>query len=55
MFEIDFALNVEYFFTELPQLGFNAGLSGLALSFNDGDTSFALGSPITFGIRYYFN
>jgi|GEM_PF-5552669 len=57
------SFNAEFFFSELPELGFNAGLSGLGLGFGDvkqnnasaSSTGFKIGPSLNFGIRYYFN
>ena len=62
-FGLNGSFNAEFFFSELPELGFNAGLSGLGLGFGDvkqnnvsaSSTGFKFGPSITFGIRYYFN
>jgi hypothetical protein len=61
-FTIGAGLNVEYFFTELPDLGFNATLTGLSIDFRSTDiggasqssTNFATVPLVTFGVRYYF-
>jgi len=63
-FGLNGSFNAEFFFSELPELGFNAGLTGLGLGFGDvkpdnvdafSSTAFKLGPSLNFGIRYYFN
>jgi hypothetical protein len=53
---------VEYFFTELPDLGFNATLTGITIDFGSADngggsvssTTLATVPVISFGVRYYY-
>jgi hypothetical protein len=55
-------LNVEYIFTELPDLGFNATLTGITLDFGSADngggsvssTVLATVPVVSFGVRYYY-
>ncbi len=55
-------LNVEYFFTELPDLGFNATLTGIQIDLRSADagggstssTNIATVPVVNFGVRYYY-